>query len=452
MSYKIKFIDLFAGIGGMRLGFESACRKLKLQSECVFSSDNKKTAVDTYKVNFKDSNIKGDISQISSEEIPDFDILLAGFPCQAFSTAGARRGFSDNRGVLFFEIERILKHKKPVGFLLENVDNLVKHDHGRTFTIIETRLKELGYKLCYKVLNSSDFGVPQDRKRTYIIGTKRNTPNLDALDYIQKTKKPLSSILQSNQPLLETDFTKLLLSLYNTSELLGKSIKDKRGGENNIHSWEIELKGKISKQQKELLNLLLKKRRYKIWAEKKGINWMDGMPLTIEEIASFYNPDNIFESGHLQQMLDDLVAKDYLRFEHPKDTVEKVGSKGNVIKSREYRTDLPKGYNIVTGKLSFELNKILDPDQVAPTLMATDMARLAVVDGNGIRRLTIREGLRLFGFPEGYTINLPITKAYDLLGNTVAVPVIESVSLKLIQAISEDCISKKNNSYKACEV
>jgi DNA (cytosine-5)-methyltransferase 1 len=161
----------------------------------------------------------------------------------------------------------------------------------------------------------------------------------------------------------------------------------------------------------------------------QGITWMDGMPLTLQEIESFYIP-----ATQLKTILDDLVNKSYLRFEHPKDIVEVKNSEGKLIKKRAYRTDLPKGYNIVVGKLSFPLNEILDPQGVTPTLLATDMAKLAVIDGQGLRQLTIREGLRLFGFPENYQINLSQDKAYDLLGNTVVVTVIKEIAIKLLAA------------------
>ncbi|MFM6813822.1 MAG: DNA cytosine methyltransferase [Dolichospermum sp.] len=126
------------------------------------------------------------------------------------------------------------------------------------------------------------------------------------------------------------------------------------------------------------------------------------------------------------------MKKGYLKYEHPKDIQEKLNNDGKKIKKREYRLDLPKGYNIVVGKLSFPINKILNPDDIAPTLVATDMQRLAVVDGKGLRCLTIREALRLFGFSEHYQINLPINKAFDLLGNTVVVTVVKEISERIV--------------------
>ena len=158
------FIDLFAGIGGIRLGFES------LGGECVFSSEWDEKACDTYEANFNDRPF-GDITKINTEEIPDFDILLAGFPCQPFSIIGKKEGFlNETQGTLFFEVERILAAKKPKAFFLENVRNLVTHDGGRTFNIILRHLESLGYSVTYKVLNSLDFGVPQKRERIVIVG------------------------------------------------------------------------------------------------------------------------------------------------------------------------------------------------------------------------------------------------------------------------------------------
>ena len=423
MSTTIKFIDLFAGIGGMRLGLEKACKSLGIHSECVLTSEIKSTAIKVYQENFNEDKIWGDITEISSQQIPDFDILLAGFPCQPFSSAGTRQGFLDTRGTLFFEIERILKDKSPFGFLLENVEGLVQHDDGRTLTTIINKLEQLGYQVKCDVLNARDFGVPQDRKRVYITGTKTNPISLN---FPRNNKSVLSNILETGCPTLQTNFVKKLLTQYSLDELYGKSIRDKRGGEDNIHSWDLELKGNVSTEQRELLNLLLKQRRRKNWSAKKGIQWMDGIPLSLDEIETFYQHKN------LKQILDDLANKGYLKYEHPKDIQEVVNKDGKTVKKREYRLDLPKGYNIVVGKLSFPINKILDPHDISPTLVATDMQRLAVVDGKGLRCLTIREGLRLFGFPEDYHINLPINKAFDLLGNTVVVTVVKEISERIV--------------------
>lgn len=161
---KFTFIDLFAGIGGIRLGFEAAGGK------CVFSSEFDEDACTTYKANFGEHPF-GDITKIEAAKIPDFDVLLAGFPCQSFSIIGKKEGFKDEtRGTLFFEIERILKAKKPRAFMLENVRNLVAHDKGKTFKVIMSHLEALGYTVYAKVLNALDYGCMQKRERIIIVG------------------------------------------------------------------------------------------------------------------------------------------------------------------------------------------------------------------------------------------------------------------------------------------
>jgi DNA (cytosine-5)-methyltransferase 1 len=429
MLRTVRFIDLFAGLGGMKIGFEQACYGLGVRGKCVFTSEIKPAAVEAYQDNFPQGEIHGDITEIESDKLPDFDFMLAGFPCQPFSNAGTRQGFLDTRGTLFFEIERILEAKSPTGFLLENVEGLVKHDQGRTLQTIVAKLKQLGYQVTWNVLNAKDFGIAQYRNRIYIVGIKDHLINLD---FQPQKAVYLGDILEQGLPILKTDFVQRLLTYYSLEELQGKAIKDKRGGKDNIHSWDLELKGSLTSQQKELLNLLLKLRRRKILSEKKGIEWMDGVPLTVEEIQSFYNPLFLCKFKNLKEMLEDLVIKGYLKYEHPKDIMIVTNKDGKKVKKREYRTDLPKGYNIVVGKLSFAINKILDNHDITPTLVATDMDRLVVVDGDGLRKLTIREGLRLFGFPESYRLNLPTRKAYDLLGNTVVIPVIKEIALRII--------------------
>lgn len=313
-----------------------------------------------------------------------------------------------------------------MGFLLENVEGLVNHDDGKTLATIISRLESLDYKVNWKILNAKNFALPQDRKRIYITGTR--TQKTDLENFSEKFCS-LEKILQNGLPTSNSKFVKKLLSHYKIEELFGKAIKDKRGGADNIHSWDLELKGKVSAQQKRLLNSLLKERRKKKWAEEFGIDWMDGMPLTLKQIKTFFDDEN------LELDLEDLVQKKYLVKEHPKKRVSEIDLLGNKKSFRVQDETLPLGYNIVTGKMSFEVNKILDPKGIAPTLVAMDMQHLFVADGNGIRPLSLREGLRLFGYPENFKFDVSIDEGYDLLGNTVCVPVIRAVSKKLLEAI-----------------
>lgn len=191
MQSDFKFIDLFAGIGGMRIAFE------RVGGTCVFSSEWDEHCRVMYEANFGNKPF-GDITKIKEEEIPNHDILTAGFPCQTFSIMGNQRGFSDIRGTLFFDIVRILKAKRPKAFLLENVKQLVSHNKGKTFKVILEHLNNLGYHVHYKTLNGLDFGVPQKRERIIIVGFQDN--------YLFKfpvksnnINKKLSDILEDDQ-------------------------------------------------------------------------------------------------------------------------------------------------------------------------------------------------------------------------------------------------------------
>jgi DNA (cytosine-5)-methyltransferase 1 len=177
---KPRFIDLFAGIGGFRKGFEDA------GYECVFTSEINEACQEVYKDNFNDE-VFGDITKIEPTDIPDFDVLLGGFPCQPFSISGKKKGFDDTRGTLFFDICRIIDEKKPKVVILENVKHLIHHDKKRTFkTIIET-LQDLNYNVSYKILNAKNFGLPQNRERIFIIATKSSFFRFEQL----KTKAPV---------------------------------------------------------------------------------------------------------------------------------------------------------------------------------------------------------------------------------------------------------------------
>lgn len=432
ITNKIKFIDLFAGMGGTRLGFEQAAREFGIETECVLTSEIKPPAVEILRQNHPNEVILGDIKEIPTTRIPDFDFLLGGFPCQSFSAAGKRLGFMDTRGTMFFEIERILKDKKPFGFLLENVEGLINHDKvdnkkatGRTLSTILKHLQALGYKVEWKLLNSKHFGIAQERKRIYIVGTKIETPSL--VQFNEQSLAKLKEVIEQGKPTIKSKFIDLLLSHYSLNQLYGKSIKDKRGGKNNIHSWDIELKGKVSEEQKKLLGQLFKERRKKKWAEEFGIVWMDGMPLTLQQISTFN--DHV----ELEKMLEDLVKKRYLKKEFPKQLIVETNDLGETKTRREQDPKLPLGYNIVSGKLSFEVNKILSPNGIAPTLVAMDMKKLFVVDTIGLRTLTLMEGLKLFGYPTNYKFDIDVDNGYDLLGNTVVVPVIKAVTKRLIE-------------------
>jgi DNA (cytosine-5)-methyltransferase 1 len=310
---KFTFIDLFAGIGGTRIGFEKA------GGECVFSSEWDKFAQETYQANFNETP-EGDITKIKAEDIPSFDVLVAGFPCQPFSQAGKKKGFADTRGTLFFDIARIINHHRPKAFLLENVKRLKTHDKGRTLEVIKKVLKELGYNLSVKVLNAKDFGVPQNRERIFIAGFL---------------------------------------------------------GENNF---------------------------------------------------SFPGPLN--KKIKLGDILQDKVGDKY--------TISDKLWAGHKRRKKEHRE---KGYGF--GYSLF--NKESEYTSTISARYYKDGSEILVEQNNkNPRKLTPREAARLQGFPESFRIPVSDTQAYKQFGNSVCVPLIESIAQNMAKILDDIKVEEKN--------
>lgn len=416
----IKYIDLFAGIGGIRIGVTNAFEKFNIPSKCVLSSEIDAKASETYELNFGEYP-SGDVRGI--EEIESFDLLLAGFPCQPFSYAGKRMGFGDTRGTLFFEIERILKEYKPKAFLLENVRGLKTHDGGRTYNTIISKLEELGYGTYELLLNSSDFGVPQNRVRLYILGILGAVPEMslvsdlgaaDSHKYKNKIEQimlfgsgdnikcEVSQVLEDNvdeKYYCTNEFEEQLKSVVgeDLSSLHGYRLIDYRGGR-SLHSWELGKKGKCNKDEIEFMNLLIQNRRKHSFGTKQ-----DGKKLTLEQIKTFYSHNS------LEEVISGLLKKGYLKEEEGK-------------------------YNPVCGNMSFEVFKFLDPNSISITLTSSDSNRLGVIQNNRPRRITPRECARLQGFPDSFVVNPNDTYAYKQFGNSVSVPVIEAVMSDFIKS------------------
>jgi DNA (cytosine-5)-methyltransferase 1 len=224
---KITFIDLFAGIGGMRIAFQRA------GGECILTCEIDELALKTYKDNFNSKNnhiYVGDIRKVKSKSIPDHDILIAGFPCQPYSIAGLRKGLSDERGKVFNDILRIIKDKRPKAFLLENVKGIIAHDQGKTFNYILKRLSNEGYHIKYHTLNSATHGnIPQNRERVFIVGFLDKD---SAERFIFPKKIPLT--IKFNQ-LLDKKIAKKYYydDRYDCYQILKKDIKDK----NRVYQW-----------------------------------------------------------------------------------------------------------------------------------------------------------------------------------------------------------------------
>ena len=325
---KYKSIDLFAGIGGIRLGFDQAFGD---KIETVFVSEWDEFAQKTYKANFHDDlKIAGDITKIDEKNIPDFDICLAGFPCQAFSLAGQRKGFDDDykgmsRGTLFFDVARICSEHKPKVIFCENVKGLTIHDKGRTFKIIVNTLREIGYTVFYKVLNSKDFGVPQNRERIYIVAFRNDiAPGEFIFPASTDDTKRIKDILEE----------KPVSARYYLSDCYLETLK-----------------------------------KHKARHEAKGNGF-----------------------GYEVRSLDDIAGA------------------------------------IVCGGMGRERNLIVDKRQ-------TDLTPVTHIKGKineeGIRKMTPREWARLQGFPDNYTLPLADVHLYKQFGNSVTVPVIKAIALKI---------------------
>lgn len=404
----VRFVDLFCGIGGIRIALGLALRNISLEGECVLSSDIDPRARETYSLNFSEVP-QSDIRQIMN--VPKHDVLLAGFPCQPFSYAGSRRGFGDTRGTLFFEIERILQKNQPSCFILENVRGLTTHDSGRTLATIISRLEAIGYGVTYRVLNSADYGVPQNRMRIYIVGILGAQPELsmqsrtrfvdsnkfrsDFPTLFDEERATVRNILESTvedhfwcSPEINSSLQKLTNG--NLEKLAGYRFIDSRNG-SSIHSWDIGLKGSCTYDEKSLLEALISNRR----KHKFGTH-QDGKALSLKQIQTF------FPHPKLNNLITSLLNKGYLRDDGQK-------------------------FNLTAGNMSFEVYKILDPDSISVTIVTSDAHKLGVIQGNRLRRLTPREVARLQGFPDSFILHPSEGAAYRQLGNSVSIPVVQKV-------------------------
>lgn len=411
---KIRFVDLFSGIGGMRLGFEQAAHQLGWDTKCVFSSEINLNAQLVYQTNFHEKP-QGDIRKI--EQLPPHDILLAGFPCQSFSLAGKKAGFGDTRGTLFFEIMRLVDTYPPQAFLFENVRGLVSHDQGKTLKTIQHEIEARGYSFDWFILNSSNFGLPQNRVRIYIVGILNAHPKYQLIsdvgsrnshayqsqsclssDFI--SSKKVADILEENPDQkynCSEEFVSAIQRVLNhdLTRLHGMRLIDYRGG-HSIHSWELGLRGQCTPDEIQLMNQFILKRRHHQFGTDQ-----DGKLLTQEQIYNF------FPQSQLAQILASLVEKKYL---------QKVQDR----------------YKPVAGNFSFEVYKFLDPDKISVTLVASDANRLGVYHNHRVRRITPREAARLQGFPDTFKLHLEDKKAYYQLGNSVSINVVKAVSYQLI--------------------
>lgn len=327
MSVKPEFIDLFAGIGGIRTGFERAGMK------CVYTSEKDAHAQKIYALNYGETP-DGDITSVDEKLIPDHNVILAGFPCQPFSSAGHKMGFDDTRGTLFFDILRIAKEKQPEVLLLENVKNLAHHDSGKTLKVIIASLEDLGYNVVYRILNSKDFGVPQSRERMIIIASKGKTFDFDKV---------------------ETKASVFLKDFLDTEETAN---------------------------------------------EGAGFDYLD--------------PDEyvLLDSSIAKRQASGLIFAGY--------------RKGNL------RTAGIKPGSENLSRAHKQQNRIYSTEGIHPTISSQESSgRFFVLHDGKVRKLTMQECYRIFGFPEGFKLTGSMAERYRRIGNSVCVPMMEALAVQI---------------------
>lgn len=424
---KIKHLDLFSGMGGFSISLEKVAKKHNCEYECIAFSDIKLAARKALANNFPDIKNIGDITKVVPENIKQYDILTAGFPCQPFSAAGVRGGFNDHmgRGEMFFYVANILQKTKPQYFILENVSGLIKHDNGKTLkTILET-LTSIGYIIDYHLYNSFDFGLPQKRERVFIYGYRKDENSdtnlqlqvkLDAIknhklktELIEKKyfkdifdsddKNPNNKLYSKTKQKKIAQFVERLMKHVdeNNVYLDNVRIKDHHVIQNNsshknkyLLSWNIGVFGETTQEEKDLLMLLSKEgnnKKNNIY----NINRKETIPLTVNQIH-----DEVYEHG----------------------------------------------YAVLTNKMRYDYYHYLETDNkatsVLPTITATDVHKIGVVftDENGkknVRQLNEKELLRSLGYSDNYNLdNIKHTEVFDLIGNSIPLPVAEYIAEKLV--------------------
>lgn len=379
---KFKFIDLFAGIGAFHLALES------LGGECVFAAEIDKYANETYKANFN-MDAKCDVSKIDAKNIPKHDVLCAGFPCQPFSQGGFMKGFSDTRGTLFFEIERILKEHKTKFIILENVKHLVTHDNGNTYRVIIEHLTQLGYKLTEKplILSPHQFGIPQQRERIFIVGIHES---------VLKDKKYVTIDLPT--------------------KINKKSIYD-------ILDKNVDKKYYISEYETKVLDA---------WNDFHKIFKKTFSPIWFEEFGKTY------DISDLQDWKQRYITNNRNFYLKNKEKVDEWAKKWNIydFKLRDKKFEWQAGdevddvYDTII-QLRQSGVRCKKPNNFQ-TLVA--MVQTPIV-GKLRRRLTAREAARLQSFPDDYVLNTNEQKAFKQLGNSANVEIIKYIAQEMFKNV-----------------
>ena len=399
----MKFFDLFAGIGGFRLGME------RNGHECIGSCEIDQYARQIYSRNFGHEPEYKDATKLNPKELPDFQCLCAGFPCQSFSLAGQRGGFEDTRGTLFFEIIRIIREKQPSVLFLENVKGLLSHDKGKTYRTILTTLDEVGYDTSFQLINSKYF-LPQNRDRIFIIGHLRGASRQEILPLGEISERDDRTPKNGNKIEPKIKRIKGNPNAYNTDAQAGK-VYDVTGISPSVTGHRVNSQGFI--------------------AEPKSIQRCgdrDKKTYSIKDISHCLNANPM--SDYQNKIIEPKLKK-----------VGIIGKGGQGM--RVYSIDgIASNLNALSGGMGAKTGLYLDrndmnipkPDDISRTVRvggrgSTDRHSWDIIDDNTrVRRLTPTECERLQGFPDGYTIGISETQRYKCLGNAVTVNTIQHIA------------------------
>ena len=395
----MKFISLFAGIGGFDLALT------REGHECVYANEWDKYAAQIYDKHFKTKIDTKDIRTVKAEEIPDHDLLVGGFPCQSFSIAGKRKGFKDTRGTLFFEIARIIKQKQPRLLLLENVKGLLSHDKGSTFATIISTLDELGYDCQWQVLNSKNFGVPQNRERVFIIGHLRGTPRPKVFPIREakiesiKTKKfpePISNCLRTNY------------SNGHSNETYIRQLNNPTHSNNRIY-------GDVG--------------------ISPALNTMQGENRQPKVVIPVLSPDRANKRQNGRRFKTDGEPSFTLTGQDRHGIMISDKTKPKIVPMRWVRTEKGKEYRRNAQKNGKDLTPFNDgyrelvesKENVTGCLTNALQKDALIKQSTKIRRLTPLEYERLQGFPDNWTEGISDTQRYKCCGNAVTVNVVQHI-------------------------
>lgn len=317
--------------------------------------------------------------------------------CQTFSYAGNRAGFEDTRGTLFYELARIMKDKQPRFTIFENVQGLIKHDGGRTLETILNTFKDLGYHVTYQFMDAKDYGLAGSRPRIYIV-CHRDGP-IDLTRIPKQDHIPFSAIKETLEP-DDGEYAQKLAKRIGVDNLRGVNVSDKKKGRNVVHSWEFEARGEVTDKQIEILEFILGIQTSKYFNLHKK---------TVPYVILY----NQFNEDEVTPLIQDLINKKYIK---------------------EFMGD-ELGVRLLFGQLSGRYTRIIDESKPLPTLTATDSMYMGVVEGDGVRGITYKEALTALGYPEDYTFpeDLSPYMVYDLLGNTVAPPIVTLITEEIIK-------------------